>query len=110
MIIPKTIRRAWWSASRRTFNRLGEGVKTNVIGFTAGKYWITGEFDKDNLLERVVTRFPDPVLGDMAIEVRYSDWKDIGGGAKFPFHIHAHQGDHPLWPGGRMECLYSLTQ
>jgi hypothetical protein len=34
-----------------------------VIGFTAGKYWITGEFDKDNLPERVVTRFPDPVLG-----------------------------------------------
>jgi glyoxylase-like metal-dependent hydrolase (beta-lactamase superfamily II) len=86
---------------QRTFNRLGEGVKTNVIGFTAGKYWITGEFDKDNLLERVVTRFPDPVLGDMAIEVRYTDWKDVGGGAKFPFHIHAHQGDHPLWPGGR---------
>jgi glyoxylase-like metal-dependent hydrolase (beta-lactamase superfamily II) len=25
----------------------------------------------------------------------------VGGGAKFPFHIHAHQGDHPLWPGGR---------
>jgi glyoxylase-like metal-dependent hydrolase (beta-lactamase superfamily II) len=86
---------------QRTFNRLGEGVKTNVIGFTAGKYWITGEFDKDNLLERVVTRFPDPVLGDMAIEVRYTDWKDVGSGAKFPFHIHAHQGDHRLWPGGR---------
>jgi hypothetical protein len=72
-----------------------------VIGFTAGKYWTTGEFDKDNLLERVVTRFPDPVLGDMAIEVRYTDWKDVGSGAKFPFHIHAHQGDHPLCPGGR---------
>jgi glyoxylase-like metal-dependent hydrolase (beta-lactamase superfamily II) len=37
----------------------------------------------------------------MAIEVRYTDWKDVGSGAKFPFHIHAHQGDHPLWPGGR---------
>jgi hypothetical protein len=30
---------------QRTLNRLGEGVKTNVIGFTAGKYWITGEFN-----------------------------------------------------------------
>ena len=86
---------------QRTFNRLGEGVTVNVIGLMAGKYRVTGEFDKNNLLERIVTSFPDPVLGDMAVEVRYTDWKDVGGGAKFPFHIHAHQGDHPLWPGGR---------
>jgi glyoxylase-like metal-dependent hydrolase (beta-lactamase superfamily II) len=79
--------------------RLNQTVK--VIGFTAGKYRVTGEFDKDNLLTRVVTWFPDPVMGDMAIEVRYTDWKDVGGGAKFPFHIHAHQGDHPLNTGGR---------
>jgi glyoxylase-like metal-dependent hydrolase (beta-lactamase superfamily II) len=83
----------------RYFNRLDQTVK--VVGFTAGKYRITGEFDKDNLLERVVTWFPSPVMGDMQIEVRYTDWKDVGGGAKFPFHIHAHQGDHPLNTGGR---------
>jgi glyoxylase-like metal-dependent hydrolase (beta-lactamase superfamily II) len=84
---------------RRYFNRLDKTA--NVIGFSASKYWITGEFDDNNLLERVVTTFPNPVLGDIAIEVRYTDWKDVGGGAKFPFHIHAHQGDHPLQPNGR---------
>jgi len=83
----------------RYFNRLEETVK--VVGFTSGKYRFTGEFDKDNLLSRVVTWFPNPVLGDMQIEVRYTDWKDVGGGAKFPFHIHAHQGDHPLNGNGR---------
>jgi glyoxylase-like metal-dependent hydrolase (beta-lactamase superfamily II) len=83
----------------RYFNRLDKTMK--VVGFKAGKYWITGEFDNNNLLERVVTAFPNPVMGDMAIEVRYTDWKDVGGGAKFPFHIHAHQGDHPLDAGGR---------
>ncbi len=83
----------------RYFNRLDETVK--VVGFTTGKYRITGEFDDNNLLERVVTWFPSPVMGDMQIEVRYTDWKDVGGGAKFPFHIHAHQGDHPLIAGGR---------
>ncbi|MBV9971434.1 MAG: MBL fold metallo-hydrolase [Xanthobacteraceae bacterium] len=83
----------------RYFNRLDETVK--VVGFNSGKYRFTGEFDKDNLLSRVVTWFPSPVLGDMPIEVRYSDWKDVGGGAKFPFHIHAHQGDHPLNGNGR---------
>ncbi len=87
------------TVEERYFNRLDKTMK--VVGFTAGKYRVTGEFDKDNLLERVVTWFPNPVMGDMQIEVRYTDWKDVGGGAKFPFHIHAHQGDHPLWPGGR---------
>jgi glyoxylase-like metal-dependent hydrolase (beta-lactamase superfamily II) len=83
----------------RYFNRLDQTMK--VIGFTTGKYRLTGEFDKDNLLTRVVTWFPDPVMGDNAIEIRYTEWKDVGGGAKFPFHIHAHQGDHPLQTGGR---------
>jgi glyoxylase-like metal-dependent hydrolase (beta-lactamase superfamily II) len=85
--------------SERTFNRTGEVAK--VVGFTTmGKYRVTGEFNKDNLLERVMTWIPNPVMGDMLVELRYSDWKDVGGGAKFPFHIHGHQGDHPLIPGG----------
>jgi glyoxylase-like metal-dependent hydrolase (beta-lactamase superfamily II) len=85
--------------SERFFNRLDKTMK--VVGFTTGKYRVTGEFDNNNMLDRVVTWFPDPVMGDMQIEIRYSDWKDVGGGAKFPFHIHAHQGDHPLNTGGR---------
>ena len=32
----------------RYFNRLDKTVK--VVGFTSGKYRLTGEFDKDNLL------------------------------------------------------------
>jgi len=72
-----------------------------VVGFTImGKYRLTGEFDKDNLLERVITWIPDPVLGDMMVEIRYSDYRDVGNGAKVPYRIHAHQGDNPLVPGG----------
>lgn len=71
-----------------------------VLGFTTmGKYRLTGEFNDQNLLERVVTWIPDPVMGDMQVEIRYSDYRDVGG-AKFPFRIHAHKGDHPLLPGG----------
>lgn len=70
-----------------------------VVGFTTmGKYRVTGEFNDQNLLERVVTWIPNPVMGDMQMEIRYSDYRDVGSGAKFPFHIHAHQGDHPLLP------------
>jgi len=83
----------------RYFVRNGRTLK--VIGFTTmGKYRVTGEFNDQNLLERVVTWIPNPMMGDMQVEIRYSDYRDIGGGAKFPYHIHAHQGDHPFI-GGR---------
>ena len=61
---------------------------------------VTGEFNKDNMLERVVTWVPDPVLGDKMVEFRWSEYRDVGGGVKLPFHVHAHMGDHPLIPGG----------
>jgi len=51
------------------------------------------------MLERVVTWIPSPMMGDMQVEIRYSDWRDIGNGIKAPFHIHMHQGDHPLVRG-----------
>ena len=83
----------------RYFVRQDRTVK--VVGFTTmGKYRVTGEFNKDNMLERVITWIPDPVLGDKMIEIRYSDYRDVGSGAKLPFRIHAHMGDNPLMPGG----------
>ncbi|HMA71907.1 MAG TPA: MBL fold metallo-hydrolase [Xanthobacteraceae bacterium] len=61
---------------------------------------VTGEFNNDNMLERVVTWFADPVMGDEMVEFRWSDYRDVGGGVKMPFRLHAHVGDHPLIPGG----------
>jgi glyoxylase-like metal-dependent hydrolase (beta-lactamase superfamily II) len=79
---------------------VGFSKPRRVVGFTTmGKYWVTGEFDDQNLLQRVVTWIPSPVMGDMELEVRYADWRDIGNGIKAPFHIHMHQGDHPLVRG-----------
>jgi glyoxylase-like metal-dependent hydrolase (beta-lactamase superfamily II) len=83
----------------RHFVRTGRTMK--VIGFTTmGRFRATGEFNDQNLLERVVTWIPSPVMGDMQVEIRYSDYRDVGAGAKFPFRIHMHQGDHPFL-GGR---------
>jgi glyoxylase-like metal-dependent hydrolase (beta-lactamase superfamily II) len=79
---------------------VGEGRTLRVVGFTTmGKYKATGEFNTQNMLERVVTWMPNPVMGDMQVEIRYSDWRDLGNGIKAPFHIHMHQGDHPLVRG-----------
>jgi glyoxylase-like metal-dependent hydrolase (beta-lactamase superfamily II) len=82
----------------RYYGRLAKTAR--VVGFTAGKYRVTSEFSDDNLPSRIVTWVPDPVLGDKLVEIRYTDWRDIGDGVKFPYHIHGHIGDHPLIPSG----------
>ena len=61
------------SVTDRYFVRTGRTLK--VIGFTTmGKYRVTGEFNDQNLLERVVTWIPSPMMGDMQVEIRYSDY------------------------------------
>src|SRR6266849_4365507 len=79
---------------------VGAGRTLRVVGFTTmGKYRATGELNAQNMLERVVTWIPSPVMGDMQVEIRYTDWRDVGNGIKAPFHFHMHQGDHPLVRG-----------
>jgi len=71
-----------------------------VIGFTTmGKYRATAEINEENLPERIVTWIPNPVMGDMQVEIRYENWRDVGNGVKFPGLIHMHQGDHPFVRG-----------
>jgi glyoxylase-like metal-dependent hydrolase (beta-lactamase superfamily II) len=79
---------------------VGQGKTLRVVHFTTmGKWQATGEFNDQNMLERVVTWIPSPMMGDMQVEIRYSDWRDAGNGIKAPYHIHMHQGDHPLVRG-----------
>ena len=40
---------------------------------------LTGEFNNDNMLERVITWVPDPVLGDKMVEIRWSDYRPPAG-------------------------------
>ena len=95
------------AATDRYYARQNRTVK--VVGFTTKvcdrpqpqcTRRVTGEFNDQNLLERTITWFADPVMGDEMVEFRWSDYRDIGGGVKVPFHVHAHIGDHPLIPGG----------
>ena len=48
-----------------------------------------------NLLEKVETWTPNPILGDMPIETNYSDYRDFGG-VKFPTKIVQKQGGFPV--------------
>jgi glyoxylase-like metal-dependent hydrolase (beta-lactamase superfamily II) len=77
-----------------------------VVGFTTmDKYRVTGEFNEDFLLERLITRIPNPVMGDMQMEIRYEEWRDIAPGIKFPHLIHGHRGDHLLAPRTGMNWI-----
>jgi glyoxylase-like metal-dependent hydrolase (beta-lactamase superfamily II) len=95
------------AATDRYFGRQNKAVK--VVGFTMKvcdrpqpqcTRRVTGEFNSDNMLERVITWMADPVMGDAMAEFRWSDYRDVGNGVKMPHRIHAHIGDHPLIPGG----------
>jgi hypothetical protein len=79
------------SVSDREFVSTGRTLK--VVHFTMnGKWQATGEFNNQDMLERVVTWIPNDMMGDMQVEIRYSDWRDVGNGIKAPYHIHNARG------------------
>ncbi len=72
------------------------GKPVTVVSFTLkGKYKISGFVNDQNLLEKVDTWLPHPVLGDMLVETTYSDYKDFAG-VKFPTKIVQTQGGFPV--------------
>jgi glyoxylase-like metal-dependent hydrolase (beta-lactamase superfamily II) len=69
----------------------------SVISFTArGNYPLQGTFDAQNLLTKIETKRPDPVLGDADVVAAFSDYKDFNG-VKFPGKILITEGGFPSW-------------
>jgi len=60
-----------------------------------GRFKAVAFIRADGLVERVESRFPDPVLGDTAAVTTYSDYRDYGG-VKFPTRITQSQGGFPV--------------
>ena len=72
------------------------GRKVTIVSFTfLGKYKINGTINDRNLVELVGTWVPNPVYGDMDYEMRYTQYRDVGG-VKFPMLFHTHQADPRL--------------
>ncbi|HJZ69762.1 MAG TPA: MBL fold metallo-hydrolase [Blastocatellia bacterium] len=83
------------SAARVTSSAVG-GHKTYSVSFLcSGKFKVRGTINDQNLVERVETRIPNPVLGDMLVVTTYSDYKDFDG-VKFPTRIVQSQGGFPV--------------
>ena len=53
--------------------------RVTMVSITAlGKYRVNATITSDNLVERVQTWVPNPVIGDMYYETVYSGYKDFG--------------------------------
>lgn len=73
-----------------------DGKQVTVVSFTVkGKYKVNGFVNDQNLLEKVETWLPHPLLGDMLVETIYSDYRDFSG-VKFPMKVVQKQGGFPV--------------
>ena len=69
--------------------------KVTVVSITMlGKYRVDATINSENLLQRIHTWVPDPVLGDMNYEHEFTNasYVDIGDGIRFPTGWHHHEG------------------
>jgi glyoxylase-like metal-dependent hydrolase (beta-lactamase superfamily II) len=69
--------------------------KMVVVSITVlGKYRVDATINKENMLQRIHTWVPDPVLGDANYEHEFTNesYLDLGNGVKFPAGWHHHDG------------------
>src|SRR2546425_1574073 len=72
------------------------GAKKTLISFTApNKAKFEGLLNEQSLVEMITTRFDNPVLGDIAFETVFRDYKDFNG-VKFPARIVQRSGGYPV--------------
>src|ERR1700704_5504348 len=70
-------------------------VQGRVISFTVpGKYRVKATVDGQSLVEKIDAVAPHAVLGDVPVEIRYSEYKDFGG-VKSPMKIKQTIGGSP---------------
>src|SRR5215813_8238583 len=71
-------------------NEQGKGRIRAVSFMALGKYRVQCAIDDRNLVERIQTYFPNPVVGDLYYELVLTNYKDFGNGLMFPATFHQH--------------------
>ena len=95
-ISPHGFVKAAMAATPTVAARTVDGRRLTVVSFTwKGRYRINGYINGQNLLEKVETWMPEPLLGDMLVENTFSDYRDVAG-VKFPGRIVQTQGGFPV--------------
>jgi glyoxylase-like metal-dependent hydrolase (beta-lactamase superfamily II) len=73
-----------------------DGKSLAAVSFTQpGAFAATAYIGGDYLVERVESRVPDPVLGEVAVVTSFSEYRDFGG-VKFPGRVRQYQAGSPV--------------
>lgn len=72
-------------------NEVKDGQKRTTLTFMWGKYKIKGAIDSRNLVTKIETKVAEPVMGDMPLQVFFTDYERYGV-MMFPSHILQTQG------------------
>ena len=65
------------------------GGRVTVVSYMVGnKYRVNGTINSDNLVQRVQTWVPNPVVGDLYTEFVYTQYRDVNGVMLPRFHNH----------------------
>jgi hypothetical protein len=89
---PKAVWRWELVESGRDGATTGAIEKVHVVSITIlGRYRVNATINSDHLIQRIETKVPHPVLGDMNYEHEYTDWREIDG-ITFPAKWHHHEG------------------
>jgi Metallo-beta-lactamase superfamily len=97
-MLPGANPKATWRWELGEMGRDGPEVrpeKVTVVSITVnGKYRVDATINKENMLQRIHTWVPNPVLGDMNYEHEFTNdsYIDVGNGIKFPTGWHSHEG------------------
>jgi glyoxylase-like metal-dependent hydrolase (beta-lactamase superfamily II) len=89
---PKAIWR-WEMAESGRDGATTSGIEKAVVvsATVLGKYRVNATINSLNLIQRIQTWVPHPVLGDMNYEHEYTDWREVSG-VRFPAGWHHHDG------------------
>lgn len=85
------------AAERNSVNAQPEGGGGAAVSFTQpGRFAATVHIAPDGLVSRIDSTFPDPVMGDTRAVTIYSDYRDAGGGIRFPMRVQQSIGGYPV--------------
>ncbi len=74
-------------------SRMEAGKAVNTLSFTVpGAFAATLVLDERNVITRIESTQPHPVLGDTAVVTRFSDYRDIGGQLRYPMRMQQSMG------------------
>ncbi len=97
-MLPGANPRATWRWELGEMGRDGATTvpeRVTIVSITVlGRYRVDATINSENMLQRIHTWVPDPVLGDMNYEHEFTNasYIDIGNGIRFPTGWHQHEG------------------